>query len=182
LESPFLRLPAEIRNQVYEEALGGNGIKINYKTYQCSYKKVVPVFKYHCTVLNFSNPFTDSEPQSIRLSRSFTLLNNICRQLYLETGVLPYRLNRWAFASHKTMVNFLLMEQRLSSQQRHAITELFIFDGLPGANILTYLPNLEKVSLGSEQSSSRSQGWHRVVRRDGEEPRLEFCTGYKTST
>jgi hypothetical protein len=177
-ESSFLRLPAEIRNQIYEEALGGNTIKIEYKTYQPNYKKIVPVFKYHCTVYDKqTDPFRDHYPRSDQASSGFTLLNSVCRQLYLETAPLPYRLNRIAFSSYNVMVNFLLMEQRLSSQQRQAINQLCLPGVLPGENILTYLPNTDLVYLGVEQPLYKPRGWYRVVRRAGAEPKLVSLKG-----
>jgi hypothetical protein len=133
-----------------------------------------PVFRYNCTVYNYpTNPFKGNQQPYVKVSTSFTLLNNICRQLYLETAVLPYKLSMIAFESHNIMVNFLLHEQRLSHSQRHALTQLLVRNALPGANLLTYLPNVEKVFLGSEQVYGKSSGWYTVVRQEGEEPSLQ---------
>jgi hypothetical protein len=51
-DSLFLRLPGEVRNTIYQYALGGKTINIQYETYRTTYKfdkvqKVTPVFKYH---------------------------------------------------------------------------------------------------------------------------------------
>jgi hypothetical protein len=171
--SPFLRLPGEIRNRIYEYALGGNTINIGYQTYHSSYEKVVPVFKYHCTVFSERvNPYKDRQNARVNTSRSFTLLNNICRQLYLETTALPYKLNTIAFDSHNTMINFILIERRLSPQQRHALTQLFLPNDIPGANMLTFLPNLEKVFLGFTHTFQKPQGFYIVIREEGKQPRL----------
>jgi hypothetical protein len=171
--SPFLRLSGEIRNRIYDYALGGNTINIGYQTYHSSYKKVVPVFKYHCTVFSTRvNPYKDRQNPRVKISHGFTLLNSICRQLYLETAALPYKLNTIAFDSHNTMVNFILIEQRLSRQQRHALTQLFLPNDVPGANMLTFLPNLTKVFLGFTQTLQKQQGFYIVIREDGKQPRL----------
>jgi hypothetical protein len=169
IESPFLRLPAEVRNQIYE-VLGGNTIKIDYQTYQCSGEKVVPVFRYYCTVYNkLVDPFQDRHPRDVQISSNFTLLSSVCRQLYLESAPLAYRLNRIAFASQKVMVNFLLVEQRLSSQQRHAFTELCIFGAFPGGNMMAYLPNVEVILVRYAQPYHKPEGWFHVIRRNGVE-------------
>jgi hypothetical protein len=159
-----LRLPAEIRNRIYEYALGSQTIKIGYKTFE----EEQPVFKYHSTVFSrMTNPFEEKQQPYVKVSKRFTLLNNVCRQLYLETAVLPYKLSTIAFDSTNIMVNFLLHEQRLSRSQRHGFKHLIVRNDLPGANMLTYLPNLEKVYLGGQQA------WYNVVRRDGEKPELQ---------
>jgi hypothetical protein len=166
-------LPGEIRNRIYGYVLGGNTIMIGYETYQSTYKNVVPVFRYHCTVFSErTNPFKDSQQPHVKISSGLTFLNNICRQLYLETAALPYKLNMMAFESHNIMVNFILIEQRLSRQQRHAFTQLVLPDNLPGANMLAYLPNLEKVFLGFARSYDISKGWYNVIREDGKKPKL----------
>jgi hypothetical protein len=194
MTSWFLRLPGEIRNRIYEYALGGETITIGYETYRTTCRddkpdKVTPVFKYNCTVHN--NCWKPSrickcgepsrvckcEQQSTSQLKSFTLINSICRQLYLETAILPYKLNLIGFKSSNTMVNFLLFEQRLPRQQRRAITRLILLDDEPGANILACLPNLEQIYLGLKQSKKR-EGWYNVIRRGGKEPKLKYDATY----
>jgi hypothetical protein len=140
------------------------------RTYRSSYEKRTPVFRYHCTVFNhLINPFKEVQQPYVKVSTKFTLLNNVCRQLYLETAVLPYKLNMIAFDSQNIMVNFLLHEQRLSRQQRHALAKLLVRNDLPGANMLTFLPNLKKVLVDTQPVLT----WYTVIRDDGEEPKLQ---------
>jgi hypothetical protein len=170
----LLKLPAEIRNHLYAEALPvGNTIKIDYTTYRCSCDgaTVVPVFKYSYTVFG-----PDMDPFALyrkKPSSEYTMLSGVCRQLYLETAVLPFELNTVTFGSYNVMMNFILMEQRLSRQQRHAITKLMLCGNVPGANILTYLPNLKEVTLAPGQSLDAPRGRYRVIRTEGQEPKLE---------
>jgi hypothetical protein len=132
------------------------------------------MFRYHCTVFSrITNPFKERQQHYVKVSKGFTLLNNICRQLYLETAVLPYKLSIIAFDSNNIMVNFLLHEQRLSRSQRHGLKQIIVRNYLPGANMLTYLPNLEKVYLGDQQAHNKPSGWYNVVRREGEGPELQ---------
>ncbi|KAH5516048.1 hypothetical protein HBI31_006450 [Parastagonospora nodorum] len=176
--SPLLRLPGEIRNRIYEHVLGGNTIRIRYETYRPNNKddalsRVVPVFKYHCTVFHKRvDPYKLKQLPDVETSTGFPLLNDVCRQLYLETGPLPFKLNTIAFEKYNTVFNFLVHEQRLTRQQRQALTKIIIWDELPGANVLTYLPNLEKVFLGSSEHDSWYRGWYKVLRRGGKEPEL----------
>jgi hypothetical protein len=133
----------------------------------------VPVFRYHCTVFSARvNPYKNRQNPHVRISHGFTLLNNICRQLYLETTALPYKLNTIAFDSHNTMVNFILIEQRLSREQRHALTQLLLPNDVPGANILNFLPNLTRVFLGFILHLEQRQGFYNVFREKSKQPRL----------
>jgi hypothetical protein len=89
-------LPGEIRNQIYAIVLGGNTIKIGYETYRPIYTNTklienVPTFKYYCTVYNqLVNPYKERQHPDVGVFIEFTLLNNVCRQLYLETATSDY--------------------------------------------------------------------------------------------
>ena len=176
-KSPLLRLPGEIRNLIYEYALGGNTINIGFETYRTTYKsnkprEVVPIFKYHCTVFNKpTNPFKMGYPSQVKISSNFTTLHNICRQLYLETDILPYQLNIMSFSSYNVMFNLLFMEKRLSRRQLDAITQVMLPDALPQPNLLTYLGNLNTVAL-AHSLPKYSRGIYYVHRRKGQEPEL----------
>ena len=178
--SRFLQLPPNVREIIYKYTLGGKTINISYETYRITSdftkpkvpRQVVPIFKYRCTVLDGKmNPFHAAAKPYIKTQSSFTMLNGICRQLYMETATLPYKLNVMCFGSHNIMFNFLLMEQRLSRQQLDTITQLLLPDSLPGPAMLAYLRNLEKVYLVYQQME-KSPGWYHVDWKEGEEPRL----------
>jgi hypothetical protein len=173
-----LRLPGEIRNAIYEYALGGKTIHIDYETYRTTKSnkihEVTPVFKYYCTVYDKkpTNPFNAASQPYRKSTTSFTPLNNVCRQLYQETAVLPYKLNMICFGSHNIMFNFLFMEKRLSRQQLDAFTQLMVPDELPGSNMLGLLRNLGKMYLAVDQTG-KAKGWFVVVRQEGEKPKLQ---------
>jgi hypothetical protein len=178
--SPFLCLPAQVRNTIYEYALGGKTILIDYETYRNTYKGnklriSTPIFKYHCTVYDKKpfNPFGKVKLPYLKSCLSFTPLNNVCRQLYRETAVLPYKLNLICFGSHNIMFNFLFREQRLARQHREALTQMVLPDGLPGSNMVGCLPNLERVFLADDQDGNRQGDWYYVVRQEGEVPKLQ---------
>ncbi|KAL1796289.1 hypothetical protein ACET3X_004829 [Alternaria dauci] len=179
--SPLLQLPENVRNLIYTHVLGGRTINIGYENYRTTYdptkpkraQDVVPIFKYRCTVFDGRrNPYTAVASQPwLKPPTRFTLLNGVCRQMHEETATLPYQLNLIAFDSYNIMFNFLFLEERLRVAQLDALTELMLPDTLPGSNALTRLRNVERVFLGVAQEG-RVKGAYRVVRTEGEEPRL----------
>ncbi|OAL56756.1 hypothetical protein IQ07DRAFT_17259 [Pyrenochaeta sp. DS3sAY3a] len=177
--SPFLRLPEGVRNRIYELALGGKTINIDFETYRdvrdgAKVQDTVPVFKYHSVVYDDTiNPYMKKfKRANVKATKGLTLLNNVCRQMYVETATLPYKLNLLSFGSYNTMFNFLAMERRLNRKQLDAITKIVLPDGLPATNILKHLRNLERVYIGVERPKL-AKGWRYVVRREGEQPTYE---------
>jgi hypothetical protein len=175
--SPLLRLPGELRNRIYELVLGGKTICVEFKTWhnleRNGHTALDCQFKYHYKVMNAkTNPWapyiSTAIQQSEGLSRNFTLLNGVCRQLYQETAVLPYKLNRWAFANHLTMWNFLVVERRWTRAQRESIEELVVSDHLPQANLLELLTGLKKALLASPLTAENRaiKGWHSVEKSE----------------
>ncbi|KAF2007201.1 hypothetical protein P154DRAFT_516976 [Amniculicola lignicola CBS 123094] len=180
--SLFLRLPAEIRNMIYKYVLGGNTISIHYETYRAISQEVdgdlfrdriIPVFKFNSEVLDKSRfiPFMGSAISTSKISNGMTLLNSVCRQLYKETAVLPYKLNTWAFESYSVMVNFIVFREQLNRAQRAAIPEMIIGNQLPSEQVLSYLPGLKKVQLAQKSPAvsgrgivdGQTPGWYKVV-------------------
>ncbi|KAG9189779.1 hypothetical protein G6011_06647 [Alternaria panax] len=181
VNSPLLQLPENVRSLIYTYVLGGKSINIGYESYRTIHdptkpkkaQEVVPIFKYRCTVFGGKrNPYraVAAEPW-LKPPTTFTLLNGVCRQMYEETATLPYQLNLIAFDSYNIMFNFLFMEKRLRLAQLDALTNFMLPDELPGSNALARLRNLEIVFLGVAQEG-RARGAYRVVRTEGEEPRL----------
>jgi hypothetical protein len=175
-DSPLLQLPENVRSLIYTFALSGKTINIGYQTYRTTFdptrptrvNRVVPIFKYRCTVFDGArNPFTTISQPYVKSATSFTLLNSVCRQMYEETMTLPYRLNMMAFDSYNIMFNFLFLEKRLRQEQLDAFTQLVLPDDLPGSNALARLSNLNRVFLGVAQEG-KHKSWYRVVRTYGE--------------
>ena len=132
----------------------------------------MPTFRYCCAVYSQTNvnPFKKQLPY-INVTYGYTPLNNICRQLYNETATLPYTLNTLAFSTHNTMFNFLFLEQRLSREQRDAITSITLQDALPMSNLLTYMRNLQNVVLVDDLPGNL-KGTYKVTRVKGKAPKL----------
>lgn len=167
-----------MRARIYGYALGGKTIIIGYETYRTvkeassEVNKVDPIFRYCCAVYSQPalNPFKKQLP-FVNKSHGLTLLNNICRQLYIETATLPYTLNTLAFSSHNTLINFLLFEQRLTREQCNAITSVTLNDALPMPNLLVYMGNMQKVVL-VDDLPGHPRGTYKVTRVKGKPPKL----------
>ncbi|KAF1360416.1 hypothetical protein EJ07DRAFT_177115 [Lizonia empirigonia] len=73
--TPLLQLPPEVRNQIWEYALGGNVFEIT------SSRKVQTRRR---------------TKESVQPKHAFPLLG-VCRQIYAETALLPYKANAFDF-------------------------------------------------------------------------------------
>lgn len=78
--------------------------------------------------------------------RGLKLLSPVCRQLYHETALLPFRLNAWSFESLHVMDRFVMKEKRLALPHRRAIRLLYSQTVLPAA-VEKYFGGLEVIVL-----------------------------------
>ena len=99
-ESPFLRLPAELRNKIYGYVLGGK----DYKS-------------------PFWQAFESSQDELLRDKESLSLLS-VCRQIYKETSILPFQLNTFQFEHQSDLSAWI---KTLLPGQRDAIRALKYF-------------------------------------------------------
>ncbi|KAF3767953.1 hypothetical protein M406DRAFT_329002 [Cryphonectria parasitica EP155] len=145
--SPLLRLPYELRLQIYELLLGDRQIHIRFVPWQ--YKRRVKRgntdketvkghFRYEvlpkrqdpwASGVNqlWENAATSLQAAGARL----TLLSGVCRQLYDETALLPQKLNIWSFESMHMMERYILKDNRMHLHQRKAIEVLYCREKLP---------------------------------------------------
>jgi hypothetical protein len=79
----LLRLPAEIRNRIWQFALGGKLIRPQYTTRRSNYPKLML--------------------QPCERKNAFSLLRT-CRQIYAETAVLPFTINRFSMTCYWTLL------------------------------------------------------------------------------
>lgn len=111
--SPFLLLPPEIRNRIYNFVLGGQRLWISYaphehiqKTTKGRREKVhVPGRLYY--------------RMGVRLDQKFHIgLLRVCRQTYWEAASLPYALNKFVFENDWVLRRF---DKTTRPVQRRAI-------------------------------------------------------------
>jgi hypothetical protein len=87
-DSPLLRLPGEIRNKIYEYALGGNTILICLSSHKPPFGRLIS---------EIVDPRQETSRQVIRTVPFSALLQlpGVCRQLRSEAGSLPYALSKF---------------------------------------------------------------------------------------
>ncbi|CAA9964471.1 hypothetical protein PTMSG1_07830 [Pyrenophora teres f. maculata] len=112
-QSPLLSLPSEIRNKIFEYALGGYDIYISAYNAQtmCSYKltargdvyckNIQLSYRMVTIMLPQGTPFRSALPTD---THPALRLPQVCRQLYAETGILPYTLNHFKFCDSANLL------------------------------------------------------------------------------
>ncbi|KAK1976256.1 hypothetical protein LZ30DRAFT_637178, partial [Colletotrichum cereale] len=114
--SPLLRLPPEVRNSIYRHLLAARRIHVRHDPRTSS---------FHCVALRpAANPWAYKRRHV--LGRGLTLLVRVCRQLYHETELLPYRECVWSWQTPGLMERYLLTERRMGAAQRRAVREVCV--------------------------------------------------------
>jgi hypothetical protein len=133
ISSPPLRLPAELRNKVYEYALGGWDIHIQYggtsivdesqqETDKDNSKAGLVDSKQRMCAACW--PASDVERPCITAHKAVLNLPSVCRQLNAETKMLPFTLNNEFSLDDQSLRKFY---HRLHEAQRSRLTKLRIF-------------------------------------------------------
>ncbi|KAH6631358.1 hypothetical protein F5144DRAFT_489770 [Chaetomium tenue] len=139
--SPLLRLPPELRNQIFELVLAVGQINVCFKKWRrrLQIKNGHRYYEtteggFYCRILGEAqDPWVGLKDDTTEPSacRGMTLLSPVCRQLYHETVLLPFRLNAWSFQSMHVLDRFAIKEKRLPRSQRRAIRLLYVQTPLP---------------------------------------------------
>ncbi|KKY31089.1 hypothetical protein UCDDA912_g08967 [Diaporthe ampelina] len=147
LLSPLLRLPFELRLQIYQLVLGDRQIHIFFvpwqhkqriKNGQTYMETIKGGFRYE--VLEKRQDPWKVDRRDLRKLPSdssdspdaqITLLSGVCRQLYHETALLPQQMNTWSFETMHVMERYILKENRMPLMQRRAVQTLYCKDRLP---------------------------------------------------
>ncbi|KAF9699565.1 hypothetical protein EKO04_002325 [Ascochyta lentis] len=108
--SPLLRLPPEIRNIIFEHATR-KPLRVELYFIRLS----------RCSISGYSSHSHKTLPRHIGLK-----LPQVCRQVYAETAILVYRVNRFSFVTKQSLTKWL--SKRLPAQ-REAIEHLELFEG-----------------------------------------------------
>ena len=173
--SPLLRLPPELRNRIYELVLDVGQINVCFKKWehkartrngQRYYETVGGGF--WCRILaKDQNPWGGPKAPSAPPRRGLKLLSPVCRQLYHETALLPFRLNAWSFESLHVMDRFVMKEKRLALPHRRAIRMLYSQTVLP-APVEKYFGGLEVVVLETGLTMVRQKTEHSLEDESGQ--------------
>lgn len=150
LTSPLLRLPFELRLQIYELVLGDRQIHIFFvpwqhkqrtKNGQAYTETIKGGFRYE-VLEKRQDPWKVDRRNLRKLAPSdygspgspgaqITLLSGVCRQLYHETALLPQQMNTWSFETLHVMERYILKENRMPLMQRRAVQTLYCKEKLP---------------------------------------------------
>jgi hypothetical protein len=107
-DSPLLRLPRELRDEIYKYAIGGNQITV------CHPDAYYPRFIVRAGAYNEGSATMAKWKELFDLSLT-------CRQLNAETKDLPYKLSVWANYLGKEFGDFL---SQLKQSKKQAITTI----------------------------------------------------------
>jgi hypothetical protein len=163
LNSPLLRLPFELRLQIYRNVLGDRQIHIFFvpwqhkqriKNGQAYTETIKGEFRYEVLekrqdpwkvdrrdlrkqhprdLINPRGPTVAAAAADDDDTPQITLLSGVCRQLYLETALLPHQLNTWSFETMNVMERYILKENRMPLMQRRAVQMLYCKERLSKA-------------------------------------------------
>ena len=120
LSSPFLRLPWEIKHQIYKLAIGGQHIHIMHKPeVRQEGGQLFKAYKaggLHCQVV-------DDGTSTARSRRGFPLAARTCRQFYTDTALTHYAHCKFSFSTTWVMKQWF---KSLAPVQRRALTRLVL--------------------------------------------------------
>ncbi|KAH5287336.1 hypothetical protein HBI81_131790 [Parastagonospora nodorum] len=129
--SPLLRLPAELRNQIYEHTLSGLVIRIE-----------MSMNKENCGFTTCSTYSTIYDPRRYGLG-NLSALSTVCRQLHTETHLLPFCLND--FGGYSKSFTQAIDGGHLSTEQVNAIRKVDLL--LSMSNVFSSTPRSPLVNL-----------------------------------
>lgn len=202
-QSPLLSLPGELRNKIWEFAMGGNVVNVlmdpdEPRVVSNTFKKVVIVFRGNA----IERP-EDIWDDDVKLVSSFHL-PEVCRQTYYETVSLGYALNTFTFDESFCIDVFGSMTtwaKSLIPAHRNAVIAIELdqsafasYISYPELKLKEIFPGLKKIYARKDIHShdldfqfakcSKGSGWNyeermnwmqkKVKERDGEDVKLLF--------
>ncbi|KAF1932400.1 uncharacterized protein M421DRAFT_2031 [Didymella exigua CBS 183.55] len=140
-QSRLLRLPPELRNQIWEYALGGHAFDITTRKVFKQRKRIDKAKAWDLPINTFA-------------------LLRVCRQIYAETALIPYKHNAFCFASEDAFdwaVSLRPVQQNIIaeihvatiganrmlaadqvSQRRSLLPDALHFDRFPGLKLISF--------------------------------------------
>lgn len=117
----LLRLPAEIRLQIYEYVIGSRVVHV-----RMTWSGVCIPSGFAYTCLENTYPLLeihqkDVLAKAVPFGADVTVLSQVCRQLHREGSTLPFRLYIWAFETAFTLDQFICMKRKIPLQCKNAI-------------------------------------------------------------
>lgn len=138
--SPLLRLPPEIRIRIFKFVLGGQQIWIGHYP---SYSNNFDPSHYGGAFYHLNTADGTGRGLDIRLLR-------VCRQVFMETSLLPYALNHFSFVSTSVRQEFeRLVRPGKKKVQKKAIGAYDVCD------FITFRARLESLMPKTETKTSK---------------------------
>lgn len=119
--SPLLRLPAEIRNKIWEYACGGQAVVLPAKRGLTEKGRAVSFSKLHLTSASGLGMMEVVYRRSTHRALSAFHLPEVCRQIYVETNLTSYKTNAFVLTTSIKVNN---RAARLMAAQRRAIATI----------------------------------------------------------
>ncbi|KAF2821205.1 hypothetical protein CC86DRAFT_110463 [Ophiobolus disseminans] len=120
-ESPLLRLPAELRLQIYDYVIGSRIVHISFRWIP----RFDPTgFKYD--YLQDLEPLLEQSEravhkQAIQIGSDISSLARTCQLVRKETACLPFQAYTWAFGNAFVLDSWLRTEGKIPLQQKRAV-------------------------------------------------------------
>ncbi|KAJ4345799.1 uncharacterized protein N0V89_011934 [Didymosphaeria variabile] len=164
-QSPLLRLAPEIRNTIWEYAIGGSRIRVFSATY-------------------FDRPsklsYWPFDPSGEPIMKSAFQLHKVCRQVYAETAPLLYTLNMFSFYHVSDMDRWIKLRPIGQLQLMTSIEVPFQYFSLYDRGLRTKFrkkfPNIKRISIQgtyttieSRREESKKRVVNMVKQREGED-------------
>ena len=149
-ESQLLRLPAEVRQKIYEYAVGGHHVVIDRKEAieaskrGCFYHLLYPNDRTRAGV--YPDKMVNWEwPGKYNMQGRVPPLPLVCRQMHQETSLLMFELNLFSFSNGSIRSDWI---KSLKPVQRRALRQITCFHAFPDASwsaMIKQLEGLQKV-------------------------------------
>ncbi|KAH7359803.1 hypothetical protein BKA66DRAFT_573913 [Pyrenochaeta sp. MPI-SDFR-AT-0127] len=156
INSPLLRLPAEIRLQIYEYVIGSRVVHVRMNW---SGVCIPSGFSYSC--LEETSSLLESHEKRMRklavpFGPDVTVLSRVCHQTYKETVALPFKLYVWAFETAFTLDQFVSVKRLVKLEHKSAIRTVAVPTPGPYRSSERILLDLQTVLLIGSFKSDRT--------------------------
>jgi hypothetical protein len=166
--SPLLRLPAELRIQIYEYVLGNRVVHVRMNWTDT---RIPSGFLYTCH--NDTQPLltkaSSLRKNAVPFGPEVGAFAHTCRLIQRETACLPFTLYTWAFETAYTLDQWIKVDTGIPAQHKHALLRVAVPTPGPyraSEQILQSLHELTLIgSVDPRKTYSSYSGSHRCLHR-----------------
>lgn len=145
--SILLRLPAEVRLQIYEWVVPRRVIHVRMRW---TGNHAADGFAYSC--LEDTRPLRERHQRNvlshaIPFGAELSALSQTCRTMHQETALLPFETFIWAFETAFTLDHWISMKEDISTEHKKAIRIVAVPNPGPYRSSERFLLNLREILL-----------------------------------